>query len=496
MTDVVIGADPPLAAVLPDIFQITTAPKCTQYHVETLASGDAATTATKSLTGADAPDAWIADSTAWVDIAQANGLKPSAGTTIIATSPLVMATVRGAPFVKGERWADFASSPRFVFTDPGTTTVGRLALITPTSAYLDQPEAARELEAAAVFFGQKKRTERQIRTAIGESEFADAPIYPTTEQEVVAANARGDGPPLAAMVPAEGTTQATYSFVPLTNDAVRHEAVTALRRQLTSTQGREILRAAGFRAGPGDPPIDSVGASPRFVVSSPSKAQFDFASEVWDVIDQQLRLLVVLDISGSMKATDGPGGSSRISAAVVAAKDGMTALTPSSQAGVWAFSTGLDGDRDYQEVAPVRRLGSEGSRQRERITTALDRLPSRATGGTGLYDTVAAAYRDAVENYREGDRSVVVILTDGRNEDTTGGLSRTELQGELARVQDAKRPVSLVLVGIGEGASEEELTSIVGALKPAPNHRSIAFVESDPAKIREALYGSQLPRAN
>ena len=496
MTDVVIAADPQLAAVLPDIFQITTAPDCTQYRVETVASGAAASAAKTTLTGDAAPDAWIADSPAWVDIARAKGLTSSAGTTIIATSPLVMATVRGAPFVKGDRWADFASSPRLVFTDPRTTTTGRFVLLAPTSAYLDDPEAAREVEAAAVFFGQKKRTASQIRSAIDESEVADAPIYPATEQEVVAANASGEGPPLAAVVPSEGTTQAMYSLVPLTEDGVRLQAVTALRQQLTSAAGRQILRDAGFRAGPGDPPMSSVGAAPALVVSSPSKSQFDFAGQIWDVIDQQLRLLVVLDTSGSMKATDGPGGSSRISAAVVAAKDGMKALTPTSRAGVWAFATGLDGDRDYRQVAPVGSLGAQGSRQRQRIASALDRLPSQAGGDTGLYDTIAAAYRNAVEHYRAGDRSVVVVLTDGRNDDTTGGLRLAELQRELGQVQDAQRPVSLVLVGIGDGASEEELKSIVGALKPAANHRSIAFVESDPAKIRQALYGSQLPRSN
>ena len=133
--------------------------------------------------------------------------------------------------------------------------------------------------------------------------------------------------------------------------------------------------------------------------------------------------------------------------------------------GLWVFSTAQQGKRDYREVLPMRRLDSTvgGSSQASMLGAALDTMPSEVRGDTGLYDTVLAAYREAQRNYNPGRENSVVVVTDGANEDTTGGISLDGLLGELRRLQGNGKPVSVVLVGVGPSTNLDAMRKIAQA---------------------------------
>ena len=83
--------------------------------------------------------------------------------------------------------------------------------------------------------------------------------------------------------------------------------------------------------------------------------------------------------------------------------------------------------------------------------------------GTGLYDTILAAYVTAREGHREGTPNHVVVFTDGRNEDDPGSISADQLAAGLADAVDPDRPVQLSLITFGP---DPEVDVLESALEP------------------------------
>jgi hypothetical protein len=147
-------------------------------------------------------------------------------------------------------------------------------------------------------------------------------------------------------------------------------------------------------------------------------------------------------------------------------------LDDSWAAGLWIFSTRLDHTRDYRQLSPIGPLATH----RATLLQALDTVTPKRDGGTGLYDTVLAAYRAVQDGWDPGRVNSVVIMTDGRNEDRRGGTLE-QLVGELRRTADPARPVQVIALGIGDQVSQVELDRIVRTTGGA------TFLARDPSQI-------------
>lgn len=79
-----------------------------------------------------------------------------------------------------------------------------------------------------------------------------------------------------------------------------------------------------------------------------------------------------------------------------------------------------------------------------------------------------------------------MLFTDGQNEDANS-ISREELVKQLKEKADPKRPVRVILVGIGNEVNKEELESVAEAGGGG------AFVAQDPAKIDEIFLQAIAP---
>jgi hypothetical protein len=89
-------------------------------------------------------------------------------------------------------------------------------------------------------------------------------------------------------------------------------------------------------------------------------------------------------------------------------------------------------------------------------------LRARATG-TGLYDTILAAYRYQSAHYRADMPNEVVIFTDGINQDDPVTISLSQLHAGLAATDPHKR-VQLSVFGIGNALPAAALNSAVTAV--------------------------------
>lgn len=132
-------------------------------------------------------------------------------------------------------------------------------------------------------------------------------------------------------------------------------------------------------------------------------------------------------------------------------------------------------------------LGGEGSAQRTQLLSGIAQLPDLVGGGTGLYDTALAAFRGARADYEPDAVNSVVLLTDGRNEDTDG-IGLEELLRTLRREYDPDRPVRLITIGMGEDADTATLARISEAT------RGRAYTVRDPQDISDVLTAELLER--
>jgi hypothetical protein len=100
-------------------------------------------------------------------------------------------------------------------------------------------------------------------------------------------------------------------------------------------------------------------------------------------------------------------------------------------------------------------------------------------GATGLYDTALAAYKEVQDTWQAGRVNSVLLFTDGKNENKDG-LTRAQLVSQLTKIKDPRRPVRLVVIGIGNEVDRAELQAITNASSAGG-----VFVAEDPAKISQ-----------
>jgi Ca-activated chloride channel homolog len=118
------------------------------------------------------------------------------------------------------------------------------------------------------------------------------------------------------------------------------------------------------------------------------------------------------------------------------------------------------------------------SSQREELLRALTTIPGLVNGGTGLYNTILAAYRTVLDGWDPGRVNGILIMTDGKNEHA-GGLTLAALLTQLKRLRDPARPVQVIALGIGDQVSEAVLQNITRTTGGG------TFIARDPAKIGE-----------
>ena len=170
-----------------------------------------------------------------------------------------------------------------------------------------------------------------------------------------------------------------------------------------------------------------------------------------------------------------------------AAAQAVRLFNARSRLGLWEFSSLLDGPRDYKQLVPARPLGSPVGPvdQRALIIGTADRM--RAVGNTGLYDTIDAGYRQVRRSWRADQQNILVVMTDGKNEDRSG-LSLPQLVSSLRAHVDPKRPVTVILIAYGADADVASLNQAAAAA------RGRTYWAQDPADIGKVFLAAMVNR--
>jgi hypothetical protein len=417
-------------------------------------------------------DVWIPDDLSWAAVAR-GGLLADDGDggsgTVLATSPIYMVTdtataarltSAGGSWLALSKLVAEPNGVRLAVRDPngsgdGMVAAGSLGEAVWVKDGMDASSAA--LSAAL----------RQTRTVPGTAvALPDRPGEVGLVPEYALLAAKRTAADAAVLPGTDHTAVLRYGWLPsaaAVADPARKAGLDRLLAALKSPDATGAYAAAGLRRPDGGAPGDGDVRLPRLTAAAlpvlePHHVDHVFAA--WYVQDRRSSILLAVDVSGSM-GQPAPGTNTPL---IQLVQQGCLAvgqmLPDQSSLGLWSFGSQLDPPRDYRVLLQTAQL-TDG--QRAGLANAVGRLAAERTG-TGLYDTILAAYRAATAGWRPDEANQVVVFTDGRNEDDPVSIGAQQLAAALKKAADPKRPVELTVVAYGKLPEVAGLQKAVGGV--------------------------------
>jgi Ca-activated chloride channel homolog len=300
--------------------------------------------------------------------------------------------------------------------------------------------------------------------------------------------------PLVAIYPSEGTLYSDSPFIIL--DA---PWVTPAQKQAASLFGAFVMTPEnqakvltyGFR--PGNPAV-AIGspielkngvdpAQPSAVLDVPPPSVMIKVLDSWAQQRKSARVLIVMDVSGSMGQAAVTGGNeTKLDLAKRAAISALSQFKDDDEVGLRIFSTGLSSDKTvtYIDLAPVGPVGV----QREGLRRKIDGLSP--VEGTPLYAVTEASFATMTENFDPTKINAIVLLTDGKNEDGNTKDDVQQLNTVIQSMQSgseggSSKPVRLFPIAYGSGADLATLRQLAEATHGA------AYDASNPITIEQVF---------
>jgi ABC-type molybdate transport system substrate-binding protein len=400
------------------------------------------------------PDAWITDSTYWLGRAAAVSGSSIQTDPAFASSPLVVAmpTETAASLGDKRRWADLLTgSTPLRIPDPNRSATGRMAL---GAAAATMPE--QQLRTVVTAAAPRSATTITL-DGLAQSKPATGAVV--VEAQLIAFNAAHSEDQLAAVAPAEGSAAIDYSLATLTKDNAVAPLVKALGDYLSSGEARKVLQDSGFRTPDGTEPKAPSPLYGEVTVTGPPKDEVATqAARLWNAAAPKVQALLAVDVSGSMLERGDNG--TRLSIVQRSTVRATAAVSTTTIASLWIYSLHV-GNRadDYKQLLDYGGLGV--SKHLGDLDRAVSGLDKSVGGGSGLYDTIAAAYSRAQSAWKPGYTNTVIVVADGPNEDDYG-LTLDLLKKQLAQSKNAAKPVRLVVLGIGDRADAAAMGQVVG----------------------------------
>jgi Ca-activated chloride channel family protein len=296
--------------------------------------------------------------------------------------------------------------------------------------------------------------------------------------------------PLAAIYPSDGTVLADHPYVVLNVpgvDDAKRVAAGGFLQFLQADQQQARFQQAGFRnhkgqAGPLATQQNGVLGNQKLnPLPTPEPTVIAALVKGYSQNRRKGNLVSLIDVSGSMKELVPGTSATRMDLAKRAALGALPLLSDEGTFAQWIFSTNLDGAKDYKQLLPMGPMGEvlpSGRTRRDTVTGLVTRIQP-TSGDTGLYDSTWAAVQFLRTQYKPERLNVVILITDGHNDDPGGGLSLDQLVQKL-RTQP-KPAIHIVAIGYGPEADQAALRKIAGA------SAGVAIEVRDPKDIQRAF---------
>ncbi len=410
-------------------------------------------------------------------------------------------------------------------TNPNFSTSGLSALIGQTYAAvgkerglsqedLDNPataEFAEQVESSVVHYGDITMTflNNWFRTDREGTSLLYASAVAAEEKSIIDYNSGnpdgvldpGEQPrkprvPLVAIYPKEGTLYSDNPLYVLDADWVDADEEKGAQQFIDFVQepaNQKKVLTYGFR--PSNPdvaiasPITKANgvdpAQPVTLLQVPEPPVMISLLEKWREQRKGARVLLVLDVSGSMKdpaQESNPNGPTKLDLAKKAAVEALGEFKNDDEVGLRIFTTNLGPgqDENFLDLLTVQPMSTNREALAGRIR---DQVPLNATP---LYDVTGSSFDEMLSSYDPTKINAVVLLTDGENDDgddvEDGDQFRT-LIDELTRSTQGEnsKPIRIFPIAYGDGADLDTLKEIAEATNAA------AYDASDPATINKVF---------
>jgi Ca-activated chloride channel homolog len=472
--------------------------RCTVVHVtqEDPAEVASAVDGQAPSAGLPAADAWIPDSSLWVDVARAYPLGAQQVQTTgitVARSPLMIvmpaaAAAQVPAFNNSVGWSFLlpstiggpaqAQSIRVELPDPTQSAAGLAALIemnrllgTGSVARAELTKFVFSVESSAQF---NTPTSLAAFVSLANPPLDARPVTVTSEQAVISYDkANPHGLPLAAQYPATGSAalgspQLDYPYVLTSTSPAEQTAAGEFGKLLRGSYTAELVRYYGFRSANGVtgtlPPDSGLSQQPLQLATSAAPSDAQTALQAWEKLQIPSRDLVLIDISSAMAAPSGLPGLSIEQVLGKVATLGLALFPDSAQIGDWEFADNLAHGLPYKEVLPVGPLPGEigliSRRQAlQEIDSSLRPVPNAPAA---IDNTILAGYQTAVASYQPNHINAVIVLTAGVD-NAPGDMPAPTLISKLRALYNPDKPVELIIEQIGTRGNFSTIERIAAA---------------------------------
>jgi Ca-activated chloride channel homolog len=247
-------------------------------------------------------------------------------------------------------------------------------------------------------------------------------------------------------------------------------------------------RVLEFHFRPGNPEV-AIGApvttengvdpaQPQTLLQSPAPPVMVRLLDHWAEQRKSARVMLVIDVSGSMKErASKENGETKLDLAKAAALESLSEFKPEDEVGLRIFSTGLGQGNDlWLDLVPLGPMSSNEGALRRQIESLFP------TNGTPLYDVTLDSFMGMYDSFDTSRINAVVLLSDGKNDDGDPSNDVQQLQTTLSELERLSQgelglPVRVFTIGYGSDADLSLLRQIAEATNAA------SYNASDPKSI-------------
>ncbi len=436
-------------------------------------------------------DAWIPDSSLWVDVVRsfpvgAQDVQPTGRS--VARSPLMLVTTPPVAaqthiFDSQPGWdvllpSSYGGPPAGLglavdLPDPTDSSAG-LATLVEISRELGNTTQARD--AFTKFVYNVEATEdfdsaSALQTFVQSTQapFDRKAVTVASEQAVLSYDKANPHAPLAARYVAGarrslGTAELDYPYVLTTSSPAALAAATEFGNYLQTTYAMTAIRYYGFRSADGAP--DAMPASaglssqPLQLASAPGASEAASNLQVWQRLGLGSKDLTLIDVSPAMNQPSGDGSHSLEQELTATAADGLALFPDSTHMGLWEIGKNASAAKPYSQLVSVGPLPAEVGllSRRQQLQQIIETL-STGTGHLALNKAVLDAYSTMTKTYAPNYANAVLVLTSGVDT-TSGDISLNSLLTDLRQLYSPAKKVEIVIIMFGHHGNFSALQQI------------------------------------
>jgi len=450
-----------------------------------------------SLHGMTAVDAWIPDSSLWVDVArsypvgaqviQLTGISVARSPVMLVTTQQVAAEtgIFSGPASWGVLLPTSIGGPptsdglSVDMPDPEDSAVGLSTLI-EISRLLSTAQAAQAGFTKYVLATEPTEDFDSVSALEQFAASTGAPFFRRTvteasEQAVIAYDRANPRQPLIARYPTAaskllGSPELDYPYVVTSTNSAMAQAATAFGRFLQGGYAQAAIRYAGFRSADGltdtMPATSGLSSQPLQVAPPPSASVAATTLADWQKLGLGTRAIALIDDSAAMGAPSGLGSATLEQLLTQTAARGLALFPDTAEMGLWEAPDSQSSANAYRSLVSIGPLPAQyGLITRRAQIEEVDQTLTPTSKPLHLYDAILAAYQQMTATYAANYSNVVIVLTAGI--DAPGDMNLTALLGKLHALVNPQRRVEIVVLQFGTVGNFTAMQEIAAATSGA-----------------------------